>query len=109
MEPMEKLFQILNGNYADYEIEYRIHATRRMFQRNIHENDVETVLKEGKVIAQYDDDLPSPSFLINGIGYGNRPLHVVVALNSIENILVIITAYRPDPIKWTKQFTRRVK
>jgi len=106
---MKKLFQILNDDYADYEIEYRIHATRRMFERNIHEDDVETVLKEGNVISQYDDDLPFPSFLINGIGYENMPLHVVAALNSIEKILVIITVYRPDPLKWTNQFSRRIK
>ena len=99
---------MLNGNYADYEIEYRIHATRRMFQRNIHEDDVETVLRKGNVIAQYDDDLPFPSFLVNGIGYGNAPLHVVVALNSVEKIMVIITVYRPDPLKWTEQFSRRI-
>jgi len=30
-------------------------------------------------------------------------------LNSIEKILVIITVYRPDPLKWTNQFSRRIK
>lgn len=80
-----------------------------IFQRNIYEDDVETVLKEGKIIEQYDDDFPLHSFLINGIGYEKTPLHVVAALNSIERKLIIITVYKPDSLKWTNKFSRRIK
>ena len=66
-------------------------------------------LKEGDIIEQYDDDFPFPSVLINGLGAGNVPLHVVVAINSDELKLVIITVYKPDPLKWIDQFSRRIK
>jgi len=106
---VKNLLKTFNKHSNDYEIEYRIHATRRMFQRFIHEDDVEAILKKGTVIEQYDDDLPFPSFLINGTGSDNAPLHVVAALNIDESKIVIITVYKPDPLKWNKQFSRRNK
>ena len=106
---MTTLCEMLQQHFDDYQINYRIHATRRMFQRVIHENDVESVLKEGSIIEQYNDDFPFPSVLINGLSAGNVPLHVVAAINSDELKLVIITVYKPDPLKWTNQFSRRIK
>ena len=106
---MKTLNKMLKLHFEDYQIEYRIHATRRMFQRAIHEDDVERTLKEGNIIEQYDDDFPFPSVLINGLGVGNGPLHVVAAINSDELKLVIITVYKPDSLKWTDQFSRRIK
>jgi hypothetical protein len=66
-------------------------------------------IKEGMVIERYNDDFPFPSFLISGTGCENTPLHVVAALNSDEGKLVIITVYKPDSLKWTNQFSRRIK
>ncbi len=106
---MATLCEMLHQHFDDYQIEYRIHATRRMFQRAIHEDDVERILKEGSIIEQYDDDFPFPSVLINGLGARNVSLHVVAAINSDELKLVIITVYKPDPLKWTDKFSRRIK
>jgi hypothetical protein len=58
---MTNLCEMLQQHFDDYQIYYRVHATRRMFQRVIHEDDVERVLKEGNIIEQYVDDLPFPS------------------------------------------------
>ncbi|MBF0229810.1 MAG: DUF4258 domain-containing protein [Desulfamplus sp.] len=106
---MTTLCEMLNQHFDDYQIEYRIHASKRMFQRDINENDVEKVLKDGNIIEQYDDDFPFPSVLINGIGVANTSLHVVAAINADELKLVIITVYKPDPLKWADKFSRRIK
>ena len=74
---------ISDDNPADYGIEYRIHATMRMFRRDIHENDVEYVLNNGDIIEQYDNDFPLPSLLINGRTPAGRPLHIVAAINHV--------------------------
>lgn len=92
-----------------YTIEYRIHAVRRMFQRDIHEDDVEHILKHGEIIEKYDDDFPLPSLLVNGLALSGRPLHVVAGINNLERIIVIITAYEPDPVRWSSDFTGRVQ
>ena len=106
---MAKITDYINGNLTDYDIEYRIHATRRMFQRNIHEDDIELVLREGDVIEQYDEDFPLPSVLISGRTSANRPLHLLAGVNIPEQKLVIITAYEPDPLRWTGNFSGRAE
>jgi len=102
-----KIIDIIHSNLINYEIDYRIHATRRMFQRDIHEDDVELVLRNGIIIERYDDDFPLPSILISGQTL-NGPLHTVVGVNNPEHKLIIITAYKPDPDKWTDNFLRRL-
>ncbi len=106
---MAKIADLINGNTADFVIEYRIHASQRMFRRDIHEDDVETVLKKGEIIERYDEDLPLPSLLINGRTSERKPLHVVAAINHTERIIVIVTAYKPDKAKWTSDFSGRIK
>ncbi len=99
----------LQPGLSEYDIEYRVHATRRMFERGIHEEDVELKLARGIIVEQYDEDFPLPSLLLNGQTGDGRAIHVVVAVNDSERKLVIITAYVPDPLKWTEGFSRRVQ
>lgn len=94
-------------NVDDYEIVYRLHASKRLFERQISDNDVEYLLKNGEIIERYDDDYPLPSLLINGHTENKRPLHLVVAINENEKQLIIVTVYEPNPIKWLNNFSRR--
>ncbi len=103
-----KLIDCLEGNITEYEIEYRVHATRRMFQRDIYEDDVELILTNGEVIERYEEDYPLPTLLLFGKAATGRPLHVVVGMNFSERKLVIITTYEPDPQRWSADFTRRL-
>ena len=88
---------------------YRTHAIERMFERNISDELVEKVIKNGKIIEEYFDDKPYPSFLI--LGYEkddfNKPIHIVFAKDG-KNIIVI-TAYRPSKLKWTNNYQTRIK
>lgn len=87
---------------------FRIHAIKRMFERNISDQDVRVVLKNGKTIEEYPTDVPFPSKLIFG-QINNRPIHVVVAENQITNETIIITVYEPSLKKWNDDFeTRRI-
>lgn len=91
----------------DYKIAYRLHTSKRMFEREISDNTVEAVLKNGEIIERYEDDYPLPSVLINGITENNRPLHLVVAINHNDKQLIIVTVYEPNPMKWLNDFARR--
>ena len=91
----------------NYKISYRLHATERMFAREISDKDVEYLLSHGEIIEHYDDDYPLPSLLINGYTAHKRPLHLVVAINEQEKQLIVITVYEPNPIKWLNNFSRR--
>jgi Domain of unknown function (DUF4258) len=85
---------------------FRVHAIRRIFQRQISTDDVRHVLETGDIVEEYPDDLPYPSRLVLG-WRGARPLHVVAADNLEDRETIVITVYEPDPIQWEPGFRRR--
>jgi Domain of unknown function (DUF4258) len=87
---------------------YRIHAIQRMFERCISEENARQVLQSGEVVEDYSDEMPFPSRLMLG-RRGNRPLHVVMAENTKEDELVVITVYEPDSSQWKSGFKGRKK
>lgn len=96
---MTEFTELLHGNLVDYAIEYRVHATRRMFQRHIGAEEVAFILSHGQAIERYDENFPLPSVLRHGRTAANRPLHVVVGINVDEQKLVIITTYEPNALQ----------
>lgn len=87
---------------------FRQHAIRRMFERRISVEDVNTALANGKIIENYPEDTPYPSRLLLGYS-GARPLHLVAAENVSDGEQIIITVYEPDPTQWEPTFTLREK
>jgi|WetSurSiteA1Bulk_404760.scaffolds.fasta_scaffold02602_2 hypothetical protein len=76
-------------------VEFRVHALKRLFQRQTGAAAVLHVLNTGATIEQYPDDLLYPSRLVLG-WWALRPIHVVVADNTEEGISLVVTAYQPD-------------
>jgi hypothetical protein len=72
----------------------------------IKEKEVHEAVLSGKIIESYPEDEPYPSCLIYGRTMENRPLHIVCAYSKDDDIVIIITAYQPDPEKWV-DFERR--
>ncbi|MCH8061937.1 MAG: DUF4258 domain-containing protein, partial [Chloroflexi bacterium] len=66
------------------------------------------VVRTGEIIEEYPDDSPYPSRLVLGM-QGLRPIHVVVADNMEDRILLVITVYEPDSSQWTRDFRRRLR
>lgn len=88
-------------------ITYRLHAVQRMFERMISTEEVRCVLEIGEVIEEYPDDTPYPSRLILGC-YKGRLIHVVAADNLIDEEIIIITVYEPDPSEWDPDCRKRI-
>jgi len=85
---------------------FRVHAIRRMYERDISVDDVTHVVGTGEIIEQYPDDLPYPSRLMLGF-VGSRPLHVVAADNTADQETIVVTVYEPSPDMWDAAFRRR--
>jgi hypothetical protein len=85
---------------------YRVHALRRMFERAISEPDIRRVLNSGEEIETYSLDQPYPSRLLLGF-VKTMPIHVVAAYNATDDQTIIVTVYRPDPLRWTADFRTR--
>ncbi len=85
---------------------FRVHALQRMFQRGIGAEDIQHVLATGKTIEDYPVDQPYPSRLVLG-WRGKRPVHVVVAENTPQHEMIVVTVYEPDLVRWEPGFERR--
>jgi hypothetical protein len=77
-----------------------------MFQRRIDEEAVRCTLAAARVVEEYPDDQPYPSRLMLGWS-GSRPMHIVIAENRIDNQIIVITVYEPDPNEWEPGYMRR--
>lgn len=89
-------------------IEYRVHATQRMFRRSIEEHEVKQLFVNGIIIEEYLTDFPFPSVLISGVSENKRPLHAVVGIDTNADRLYIITVYEPDPERWSNNYSKRI-
>ena len=103
-----QLIEYLSSPLAAWAIDYRVHATRRMFKRHIKEEDVRRLLETGVVIEEYHEDFPLPSVLVNGLSSKKRPLHAVIGVDPNLRRLYVITVYEPDLHKWTRNYSRRI-
>lgn len=77
-----------------------------MFQRGIGPESVARIVTDGKIIADYSDDMPYPSLLLLGFDE-NHPIHVVVARDAVSGDCHVVTVYRPDPELWDGVFENR--
>lgn len=87
---------------------FRLHSVRRMLQRNISEDAVKQALKSGKLVENYPQDKPYPSYLLLHWS-SHDPLHVVAADNVTDQETIVITVYEPDLEHWDSSFERRKK
>lgn len=92
------------------EMRWTEHIFKRLVQRNISMEDVQTVILNGEIIEDYPNDYPFPSCLIFGYRKGGDIIHVVCAPDDEQKELWLITAYIPNKDKWLSDFkTRKVE
>ena len=84
------------------------HAVRQMArpERMITPAEVREVIENGEVIEDYPSDARGHSCLMLGPDQNGRQLHVVCSPK--DEYLTIITAYVPDPSKWSQDLRKRV-
>ena len=80
------------------------HAAERFRQRGIRIKDIRLALENGEIIEDYQDDYPFPSCLICGKGSNDKVIHVCMSIEGTSSR--IITAYYPDPNKWSEDLKK---
>jgi len=79
-----------------------------MFERKISAEEVRYVLETGEAIEEYPDDTPYPSRLILGC-YKGPIIHFVAANNRLDEEIIVITLYEPDPSEWDQECKKRIR
>jgi len=87
---------------------FKNHALVGMLERKIKSGEITNSLLNSVIIENYDDDRPFPSCLL--LGYSdNRPLHIVLSYDTINDIIYIITIYEPSHELWSDDLKKRRK
>ena len=86
------------------------HGYNEMAEDKISVKDVITSVKDSALIEDYPDDLKGPCVLLLQYDEKKKPIHVVWGIPKGKSTpAVIVTAYRPDSERWSRDFTRRMK
>jgi hypothetical protein len=105
---MSKIFETIIQLINRKEILVSQHGYDEMMADNIFFKDVIASVIEGVVIEEYPDYQKGPCILVlqrNGV---NKPIHVVWGIpRDATSPAVLVTAYRPDPERWSDDFRRR--
>jgi len=78
-----------------------------MFEREILPEDVLHTVLNGEIIKEYTDDKPYPSYLILSF-VKQRPIHVVVAKNDVEEVCFVVTVYEPELSMWSNDYKNKL-
>jgi hypothetical protein len=81
------------------ELIYRIHARHSMFTHSISDQCVEHIIHNGEVIEDYPHAFPFQAKLLLG-RCNERPIHVVAAADSNQQLVIVITAYETTLDRW---------
>jgi len=86
---------------------FKQHCVERMIERDITSKDIQQALLNCEIISVYPEDRPLLSYLILGYDKSKKPLHIVAAISKDKTRLWLITVYRPDVRRWSKDFRER--
>jgi hypothetical protein len=92
--------------------EYRVsqHGFRELVADDILTEDVLASIGSAVVIEDYPDSRKEPSVLVLQHDAEGRPIHVMWGIPKVDGTpAVLVTAYRPDPDRWSHDFLKRKK
>ena len=85
------------------------HGYDELAADDIQVRDVLEGLRGGQLIEEYPDYFKGPCVLVLQKDSCGGALHVVWGIpRDSDHPAVLVTAYRPDPNRWTDGFTRRM-
>ena len=87
---------------------WKRHVLERMLERGLTRSIVLEAVLTGELIEDYSEDRPLPSGLFLG-WQGKKPLHVVITMNTGDNLVAVVTAYEPTLEHFESDYRTRRK
>ncbi|HVT15936.1 MAG TPA: DUF4258 domain-containing protein [Thermoanaerobaculia bacterium] len=105
---MASTFERIRDLVARREIRISEHGYDELAQDGILAREVISGVRSGRLIEEYPDYPKGPCVLVLQRDEAGGPIHVVWGIPKNRQFpAVLVTAYRPDPERWTPDFMRR--
>lgn len=105
---MSDIFHRILDLVARREVVISDHGYDELASDGILVRDVYEGLGEGTVVEEYPSYAKGPCVLVLQRDHDGKPIHVVWGIpRHGASPAVVVTAYRPDPNRWTDDFLRR--
>ncbi|MFZ2630478.1 MAG: DUF4258 domain-containing protein [Desulfosalsimonadaceae bacterium] len=107
---MSKTFELIRHLIQQGRILVSEHGYDELAADDIFIKDVLAGINKGIIVEDYPDYSKGPCVLVLQRDVEGEPIHVVWGIpKGTSSPAVIVTAYRPDPKKWSSDFRRRKK
>jgi hypothetical protein len=86
------------------------HAVGELVADRLVRSDVEAALAEAVIVENYPTvGRPLPDCPVLGDLRDGRPIHAVVAIDTEQDQIIVVTVYRPDAEEWEDDWRTRRK
>ena len=107
---MSETFKRIRTLVQRQEIKVSDHGYDELAADGIYARDIVMTIADAAVVEDYPNYPKGPSVLVLQKDRTGKPIHVVWGIPKGKQApAVVVTAYRPDPERWTADYLRRKK
>ena len=105
---MDDILQLVLGLVAQGEVLISAHGYDELVADDILVKEAIKGVIDAMAIETYPDYQKGPAILVLQLDQAGEPIHVVWGIpTNASTPAVLVTAYRPDPNRWSDDFLRR--